>query len=90
MLALALQPVDTTPFSQGICHMIIKLPGQKICFSAKEPDFRDLIIRSIDPFKKSILFLQRAYKKYDLVMVKYPLELLPPQSSKIFTLSLKG
>lgn len=47
MLALALQPVDTTPFSQGICHMIIKLPAQKNCFSEKEPDFRDLIIRSI-------------------------------------------
>lgn len=76
MLALALQPVDTTPFSQGICHTIIKLPAQKNCFSAKEPDFRDLIIRSIDPYKKSILFLQRAYKKYDLVMVKYVLWLM--------------
>ena len=78
MLALALQPVDTTPFSQGICHMIIKLPAQKICFSEKEPDFRDLIIRSIDPYKKSILFLQRAYKKYDLVMVKYVSWLMVP------------
>ena len=67
MLALALQPVDTTPFSQGICHMIIKcLQAQRNVFSAKvlpkETDFRDLIIRQIDPYKKSIKNLSCSYK----------------------------